>query len=80
MPQSDLFGYDLPVESPAARDAWNRTLLGFLSHSADAADHLQQTLAHEFDYLLATVARGLFCLLLGRCELVETSQEAHRTA
>ncbi|PTW62461.1 hypothetical protein C8N35_101504 [Breoghania corrubedonensis] len=80
MPQSDMFGYDLPVESPDARDAWNRTILGCLTHSADAADHLQEAIAREPDFLLATVTRGLFCLLMGRRELVETARQAHRTA
>ncbi|WP_321342791.1 tetratricopeptide repeat protein [Breoghania sp.] len=80
MPQPDLFGYDLAVSDRAASLAWNRTVLGFLTHSADAADHLQQAISREPDFLLATVARGLFCLLLGRRELVETAREAHRTA
>ncbi|MEO1274487.1 MAG: tetratricopeptide repeat protein [Pseudomonadota bacterium] len=52
----------------------------FLAHGASTAQHLGDTLAAAPDFAQAHAVRGLFSLLLGRKELVETAEEALRAA
>ena len=47
----------------------------FLAHGAATPDHLGQVLELAPDFAQAYAAKGLFCLLLGRSELVETARE-----
>lgn len=75
MPQTDQFGYDLTIASPAAARAWDATVHAFLSHGSSTPLHLQTALESDPEFGLGHAARGLFCLLLGRRELVPTATE-----
>ena len=80
MARTDAFGYDLTTDSPAAVDAWDRTVAAFFAHAAATPQHLADTMAADADLAMAHLAKGFFMLLLGRRELVETAREAHDTA
>ncbi|WP_420338996.1 tetratricopeptide repeat protein [Roseibium sp.] len=72
---SDQFGYDLTLTSPAAAEEWDKTVLAFLAHGKTTPAHLETCLTEEPNFALGHATRGLFCLLLGRKELVETARE-----
>ena len=72
---SDQFGYDLTLFDQDAVAAWNATVLAFLAHGKTTPEHLERCLSLCPDFALGHAARGLFCLLLGRKELIGTSRE-----
>ena len=75
----DLSG--IPTSLPDALiGAWNRTILGILSHSAATGPALNEVLAGAPDFALGQAIRGLSCLLLGRAEMVTVAREAHLAA
>ncbi len=55
---------------------WNATIRAFLAHGAATPIHLGAVLAANPDFAMAHALRGLFCLLLGRREMVATASEA----
>lgn len=72
---SDQFGYDITLTSPDAAIDWNKTVTAFLAHGKTTPEHLENCLKETPEFALGHAARGLFCLLLGRRELVATAQE-----
>ena len=62
--------------TPGAVSHWDATTRAFLAHGAATPDHLAATLAAAPDFAQGHAVRGLFCLLLGRREMVETAREA----
>ncbi|QDG74619.1 tetratricopeptide repeat protein [Labrenzia sp. PHM005] len=72
---SDQFGYDITLTSPTAAADWNKTVTAFLAHGKTTPEHLERCLSDSPNFALGHAARGLFCLLLGRRELVTTAQE-----
>jgi tetratricopeptide (TPR) repeat protein len=75
MTLTDRYGYPLTLSDPAAQAPWERTVRAFLAHGAETPTHLAETLALCPDFALGHAAHGLFCLLLGRRELVEVARE-----
>ena len=75
----DFCGCDTTLP-PAAVDPWNRTIRAFLAHAAATPDHLAATFAAAPDFAQGHAVKGLFCLLLGRSELVQTAREAAASA
>jgi len=71
---TDQFGYEVTVASQAALKAWDATVIAFLAHSKETPVHLDRALEADPDFPLAHAVRGLFCLLLGRRELMGTAQ------
>lgn len=76
----DLFGYELSVSTDEAIESWNKTILAFLAHAAVTPDHLQASMAKAEKFPLAHIAKGYFCMLLGRKELIAAANEACATA
>ncbi|MEL6966345.1 MAG: tetratricopeptide repeat protein [Pseudomonadota bacterium] len=76
----DCFGSHVSLTSAAAIEAWNQTQLAFLAHGASTPDHLGKTLELDPDFALAYACKGLFCLLLGRREMVDAARAARRDA
>ena len=76
----DQFGYETSLGSPEAALAWDRVVLGFLAHAAATPDHLAEVLTAEPGFAMGHAARGLFCMMLGRREMVETARAAHEAA
>ncbi|MCA8882507.1 MAG: tetratricopeptide repeat protein [Rhodobacteraceae bacterium] len=74
--QTDLFGNQTSLDSPEALAAWNALQRRFMAHGADVPDHLAATLTAAPDFALAHAAKGMFMLMLGRRELVQTARDA----
>jgi len=71
----DQFGYELTAENMECISSWNATVGAFLAHGKETPVHLDQALQHDPQFALGHAARGLFCLLLGRKELVTTAKD-----
>ena len=76
----DIFGQTTTITSSAALDAWNKTQLAFLAHGASTPEHLGQALEAEPDFALAHAVKGMFYVLLGRRELMQTAHDALASA
>ena len=76
---TDLSGMETTLD-PSMIGRWNDTIMGILSHSADAGVHLNAVIEGDPDFALAQAIRGVSCLLLGRREMVSVAQEAHAAA
>lgn len=64
----------------AAVAPWNETIRAFLAHGAATPEHLGRTLEAAPDFAQAHAAKGLFSLLLGRRELVQTARDCLASA
>lgn len=78
--KQDIYGCDVTLANDNALQAWNKTLHGFLAHSASTGITLGETLELEPEFALAHSCKGLFSLLLGRKELNEVATEAFSAA
>ena len=67
---------DTSLQDAASVNDWNATVRAFLAHSAATPTHLGAVLAANPDFAMAQAVRGLFCMLLGRREMVATAAEA----
>ena len=67
---------DTSLHDTASLNDWNATIRAFLAHSAVTPTHLGAVLAANPDFAMAQAVRGLFCMLLGRREMVTTAAEA----
>ncbi|MEM7469806.1 MAG: tetratricopeptide repeat protein [Pseudomonadota bacterium] len=72
----DVFGQDTSLRSQTAASHWDQTLLAFMAHGAATPTHLVATLDEAPDFALGYAVKGMFYLLLGRSELIETAREA----
>ncbi|WP_298290327.1 tetratricopeptide repeat protein [uncultured Litoreibacter sp.] len=72
----DVFGQDTSLKTRAAGESWDQTLKAFMAHGAATPTHLVATLEAEPDFALGYAVKGMFYLLLGRSELVQTAREA----
>ncbi|QFS83484.1 tetratricopeptide repeat protein [Roseivivax sp. THAF197b] len=71
----DVCRAETDFDDPAALAAWNAMVRAFLAHGLKAPDHLAEVLRLSPNSVLALSAKGLFCLMLGRRELVATARE-----
>lgn len=71
---TDFCGSTVTLPAGPAVESWDATVRAFLAHGAATPDHLAEALRLAPDFALAQAARGLFCLILGRAELVETAR------
>ncbi len=72
----DVFGQDTSLNTQAAGKSWDQTLLAFMAHGAATPTHLVATLEAEPNFALGYAVKGMFYVLLGRSELLETAREA----
>ncbi len=77
---SDLFGGDVTLTSKSSLDAWNAMQLAFLSHGASTPTHLGAVLEAEPQFAMGHAVKGLFCLMLGRSEMVQVATDSHVSA
>lgn len=80
MAQIDCFGQPATIATTAGVEAWNATQMAFLAHGAATPEHLGATLAADPEFALAHAVKGMFMLLLGRGELVQTARDAGAAA
>ncbi len=64
----------------AALSEWDSMIRAFLAHGTATPRHLSAVLELEPDFAMGHAARGLFCLMLGRAEMVRTAHDALRAA
>lgn len=76
----DLCDGQTSLTTPKARAAWNDLISAFLAHGASTPTHLATVLENEPDFAMGHAAKGLFCLMLGRREMIPVAQEAYTTA
>ncbi len=80
MQRYDCFGQTTTTHSARALEEWNAAQMAFLAHGAATPSHLAAALEEDGDLAVAHATKGLFLLLLGRCELIATAREAHAAA
>ncbi|QFT94872.1 hypothetical protein FIU86_18625 [Roseovarius sp. THAF9] len=78
--KTDVFDQPVSLTHETAVEAWNDTMLGFLAHAAVTPEHLGKVLEVEPDFALSHAVKGMFYVLLGRHELLQTAHEAHAAA
>lgn len=78
--RNDQFGYEVTVSSPVAAEAWDKMVLAFLAHGAKTPEYLGAVLKEAPDFAMAHAVKGMFFLMLGRRELIDTAQEAYTAA
>ena len=76
----DILRQLTPLRNAASLDHWNKMILAFLAHGAATPTHLGALLEAEPDFALGHATKGLFCMMLGRIEMVETAREALEAA
>jgi len=76
----DICRAETGLETPAARADWDAMVRAFLAHGAATPTHLGAVLAREPDAAMALAAKGLFCLMLGRREMVAAARDASAAA
>jgi tetratricopeptide (TPR) repeat protein len=72
----DIFGQPTSLTKNATLDSWNKAQLAFLAHGAVTPEHLGNVLQNEPEFALGQAAKGLFCMLLGRREMILAAREA----
>ncbi|WP_209016086.1 tetratricopeptide repeat protein [Roseibium sp. RKSG952] len=70
----------MTTATAAVAPHWDQTALGFLAHGKSTPAHLEAALSEDPDFALGHAARGLFCLLLGRRELIGTAEQCWKVA
>jgi hypothetical protein len=78
--REDICFGDVDLASDAALEDWNAMILGFLSHGTATPVRLGAVLEREPGFAMGHAARGLFSLLMGRRELVDTARTARMAA
>ncbi|MFK7764809.1 MAG: tetratricopeptide repeat protein [Roseobacter sp.] len=76
----DICQSPVSLETSDAISSWNQMVLAFLAHGTATPTHLGAVLAAEPQFAMGHAARGLFSLMMGRAELVQTAQEASQAA
>ncbi|MCV3272257.1 tetratricopeptide repeat protein [Roseobacter sinensis] len=76
----DICNCPVSLTDREALDDWNSMIRAFLAHGATTPTHLGAVLGRQPHFAMGHAARGLFCLMLGRAEMVETAREAASAA
>jgi hypothetical protein len=70
----DICRAETGLTTPAAAAEWDSMIRAFLAHGAATPVHLGRVLEEEPDAVLPLAARGLFCLMLARREMVAAAR------
>ncbi|MEO1549253.1 MAG: tetratricopeptide repeat protein [Pseudomonadota bacterium] len=76
----DFCGCETSLPTVQAAEAWSDTIRAFLAHGAATPQHLERTFQLAPQFAQGHAVKGLFLLLLGRAELVESAQDCLRQA
>ncbi|MEL6520561.1 MAG: tetratricopeptide repeat protein [Pseudomonadota bacterium] len=76
----DVCNAPVALRDADALDAWNQMIRAFLAHGTQTPVHLGTVMERAPDFALGHAARGIFSMLMGRRELVQTAVEASETA
>lgn len=80
MPATDLHGLALSTTSPAAAQALNHAVLGYLQYRADGPRRLGPLLAADPDFGMAHVLKGYFQMLAFNAATLPGARDALNTA
>ena len=72
----DICNSDVSLTTADALEDWNAMVLAFLAHGTDTPVRLNAVLEREPDFAMGHAARGLFSIMMGRRELMETARTA----
>ncbi len=73
---TDFCGQATSLGAAEAIGDWDATIRGFLAHAAATPVHLGRVLEAAPDFAIAQATKGLFCMLLGRPEMVGAARQA----
>ena len=76
MTQLDMCACPVTQSSPTALGDWNGVIHGLLSHGQQTPVHLGRLMEAEPDFAMGHAARGLFCLMTGRAEVIAPAHAA----
>ena len=76
----DICEGSVSVGHAASLGQWNGMIHAFLAHSAQTPAYLGRLLAAEPDLAIGHAAKGLFCLMLARREMIQPAREALASA
>ncbi|MEQ6202382.1 tetratricopeptide repeat protein [Sulfitobacter sp. HNIBRBA2951] len=76
MTQDDICACPVTLTSATAVTAWNGVVLGLLSHGRETPVHLGRLMEEAPEFAMGHAARGLFCLMTGRAEVLPSAHEA----
>jgi len=80
MTLTDMCGCPVTLTSSAALEDWNGVIHGLLSHGTQTPIHLGRLMEAEPEFAMGHAARGLFCLMTGRAEVLPAAHGALATA
>ena len=72
----DICQSPVSLTSPQGLRSWNAMIRAFLAHGSQTPVHLGEVLSAQPDFAMGHAARGLFSMMMGRAELVQTAREA----
>ena len=78
--KTDVCTCQTSLTTPAALAEWDGLIRSFLAHGQDAPVHLGRLIELAPEFAMAQAARGLFSLMMGRRELVDTARSANAAA
>lgn len=76
MTQIDICFCPVSLDSATALADWNGVILGLLQHGTQTPVHLGHLMEAAPDFAMGHAARGLFCLMTGRAEVLPPAREA----
>jgi len=74
--QTDICHCPVTLSSSSALEDWNGVILGVLSHGRETPVHLGRLMDASPDFAMGHAARGLFCLMTGRAEVIPAARAA----
>lgn len=78
--QIDICSCPVSLSSAGALADWNGVIHGLLSHGRQTPVHLGRLMEAEPDFAMGHAARGMFCLMTGRAEVLTAAHDALATA
>ncbi|ABG31296.1 tetratricopeptide repeat-containing protein [Roseobacter denitrificans] len=76
----DICQSPVSLSTPEAVEDWNGMIRAFLAHGTATPTYLGAVMTAEPDFAMGHAARGIFSLMMGRRELVQTAREALQAA
>lgn len=76
----DVCHAPISLQSDDALAEWNAMVRAFLAHGTQTPIHLGKVLEMAPDFAMAHAAKGMFCLMLGRAEMIDVARDAGRVA
>ncbi len=76
MTKSDMCSCPVTLSAQDSIGHWNGVIHGLLSHSQQTPVHLGKLMEAEPEFAMGHAARGLFCMMTGRAEVLASARNA----